>query len=103
MTPPLLLLALSRESRRKLAQIAFIEQEPKHMLLDDGMSIRVGRGDLVLVDDRDETLQPLLPALGGDVVVNALSQIARVWGLFQAFGFLFQDRAVYHSSHGASR
>jgi len=78
------------EAGRQLAQIALTEQKTQHVPFDDFQTARVRRAQTVFVEDGGETLQPLLPALFGNIFINPQAQLTRVGWCFQTFGLLFQ-------------
>ena len=87
------------ETGRPLAEIAFLEEKARHVFFDERNRARIGSIDAVFVDDSGQPLQPLLPAFGGDVVIDALAQLTRMGRGFKAFGFAVQDYALNSVRH----
>jgi hypothetical protein len=54
---------------------------------------------LILVDDEDKTLKPLLPCILRNILEYPLTEFARVGRLCEAFGFSLKQGAL-DSSHG---
>ena len=76
--------ATSAETLRHAAQIAFVEKEPEHVLLDHVLRARVTAVESVFVDDHRQALEPLVPARLGYVLVDALAEHFRELGLAEA-------------------
>jgi hypothetical protein len=82
----LFLAATGIETGWQLALSTLAEQKTQHMLFDDLQTARVRRAQPILIQDRGQALQPLLPAFFGDIFVNPLSQVAGVRRAVQTFG-----------------
>ena len=95
-----LLLGAGRlETLRLLAQIAFLEDEPDHMPLKNRETRRIYRRQPVLIDDHSLAFNPLTPAFGGHVFIDALPQFTGIRHTFQPWSFAAKYNAGNHSSH----
>src|SRR4029079_2950325 len=76
------------------------EQELLALLLEDFVRLLRGQVEAVLVDDLLRVLDPVLPGLGRDVVVDALAQsvVERLVG--EAGELLTEFHALDHTAHG---
>src|SRR5690349_16688209 len=54
----------------------FAEEELLHLLLDDLLGFPRGRAQTVFIDDHLQVLEPHVPGLLGDVLIDALSELA---------------------------
>ena len=69
------------------------------MLLDQFQVPRITRVETVLVNDHNQTPQPLIPALFRYALKNSLAQLAGVrWGL-EALGLAIQNDTINNSGH----
>ena len=74
-------------------------KKPPHVLLDQLQGFRIGGAQAVFVHDGGQALQPLLPTLLGNMLINPLSKFARMRRAVQAFGFLLQYDTKYGTRH----
>lgn len=69
------------------------------MLFNECDGFCVGGAQAILVDDRNQPFQPLLPAFLGHIIVDPLAQLARMGRHVQTFGLLLKDLAEQSSCH----
>ena len=84
---------------RHLSVFSLPEQKPDHMLLNESLVRRVGRIQLVLVDDHDGSFQPLLPGVPGNILIDPFSQFSRIGWFFKAFSISAEEYTFDGSGH----
>jgi len=63
------------------------------MLFDEGDTLRIGAVQAEIVEQNREVVQPLLPGFLGDILVNALTEFARVGRKIEAGGLALEFQA----------
>src|SRR5438034_1110098 len=78
------------------------EKVPLHLLSEILARTRIGKAQPILIDQHRLMLEPLRPCLFGDVLVDPLAELARVWREIQPFGLAAELDAVNRACHGRS-
>src|SRR5579875_3510641 len=79
------------------------EQELLHLRLEELPRLRLDRRQAVFVDEHRLMLQPARPRLFGNVLIDALAELAGIGRAVEARRLAPQIGAMNHSRHGAPR
>lgn len=69
------------------------------MLFDYLQRLDIGGGHLIFVNDCHKTLKPLFPAFAGNIIVDSLTQSARVGRGVETLSLMLKNSAVDKSGH----
>jgi hypothetical protein len=93
----LLLRAGRTKTFRLLPEVTLFENKPEQVLFKNCKAGWIYRREPILIDYHGLTLDPLTPALGRDIFIDALSEFAWIWHPFQPGRFVTQNDTVHYS------